>query len=275
LSRIGATCCRTRCPRKHILHRRATRAVSVALCTALPQERDAFRAIVQLGTKQSRLEVVLRQTHVPGMAVPATQPALSRRLDGQMRPNQHGHMLVTFTRTGERRYAVRATVKGMPELEMNPAPGYDALMPHDLQHFIVERALGIDGGVYGQLAAGGTVGTFHSVATPGDHRAAARQRRKQARKSSQLIAGHVEDCARSERATYVCWHDWLSHSKVPALRARAHAMSATAKSILQGMAAAERVLFTAEKLSEIRADFSMLSARWAMLKVGEGFSEPW
>jgi hypothetical protein len=54
-------------------------------------------------------------------------------------------MSVTFARTGERHYAVRATVEGLPVLEMNPAPGYDALMPHDLRHFIVERALGIDG----------------------------------------------------------------------------------------------------------------------------------
>jgi hypothetical protein len=184
-------------------------------------------------------------------------------------------MLVTFTRTGERRYAVRAAVRGMPELEANPAPGYDALMPHDLQHFIVERAFGIDWAVYGQLAAGGTVGTFHGVAKSGDLRAAARERRKQGRKSSRLMAGHVEDCARSERAAYICWHDWLSHSKEPALRARALAMSAAARSILQGMPVAERALFTAGKLSEIRAEFSTLSARWSALKVGEGITEQW
>jgi hypothetical protein len=98
-------------------------------------------------------------------------------------------MLVTFTRTGERRYAVRATLEGMPDVEMNPAPGYDPFMPHDLQHFIVERALGIDGAIYGQLAAGGTVGTFHSVVKPGDHRAASRARRNQDRKSSRLRGG--------------------------------------------------------------------------------------
>ena len=184
-------------------------------------------------------------------------------------------MLVTFTRTGERRYAVRATLEGMPDVEMNPAPGYDAFMPHDLQHFIVERALGIDGAIYGQLAAGGTVGTFHSVAKPGDHRAASRARRKQDRKSSRLMSGHEEDCARSERATYVCWHDWLSHSKEPALRAKGLAMTATAKSILQAMSEKERTSFTAEKLSEIRVHFSTLSRRWSTLKIGEGFAERW
>ena len=192
-----------------------------------------------------------------------------------MKRTRRKSMLVTFARTGERRYAVRAAVEGTPDLEMNPAPGYDPLMPHDLQHFIVERALGIDGAIYGQLAAGGTVGTFHAMTTPREPRSASRERRKRERRSSRLMSGHLEDCARSERATYVCWHDWLSHSKEPALRAKALAMNATAKSILQGMSDAERALFTAENLSEIRSHFSALSARWSMLKVGQSFTEPW
>jgi hypothetical protein len=65
-------------------------------------------------------------------------------------------MLVTFLRAGERRYSVRVAVEGQPILEMSTAPGYDPLMPHDLQHFIVERAFGIERGVYDQLAAGST-----------------------------------------------------------------------------------------------------------------------
>jgi hypothetical protein len=192
-----------------------------------------------------------------------------------MKGNRRKPMLVTFARTGERRYAVRAIVEGMPDMVLDPAPGYDALMPHDLQHFIVERALGIEGAIYGQLAAGGTVGTFRRMAPPTEARTASRQRRTQDRRSGRLMSGHVEDCARSERATYVCWHDWLSHSQEPALRAKALAIAATAKSILQGMPAAEHALFTAEQLSEIRADFSALSARWLVLKIGEGFTEQW
>jgi hypothetical protein len=184
-------------------------------------------------------------------------------------------MLVTFARTGERRYAVRVAVEGGPDMEMNPAPGYDPLMPHDLQHFIVERALGIDGAIFGQLAAGGTAGTFHSTTGPGEPRAASRERRKQNRKSSRLMSGHEQDCARSERATYVCWHDWLSHSEEPALRTRALAMTETARSILERMPRSERALFTAGKLRAIRSDFSTLSTRGSKLKIGEGFSEPW
>ena len=89
------------------------------------------------------------------------------------------------------------------------------------------------------------------------------------------MSGHVEDCARSERATYVCWHDWLSHSQEQPLRAKALTMTATAKSILEGMSREERAMFTPEKLREIRSDFSALSARWSALQIGSGFTEPW
>jgi hypothetical protein len=184
-------------------------------------------------------------------------------------------MLVTFTRKGERRYAVRASVEGLPDVEMNPAPGYDPLIPHDLRHFIVERALGVDGAIYGQLAAGGTAGTFHAVSRPAEPRAAARARRRLDRRSRRLMAGHEEDCARSERAAYVCCHDWLSHASEPALRAKALAMAATARSILEGMPAEERARFTPAKLSEIRSRFSELGARWSRLAIGESFTEPW
>jgi hypothetical protein len=37
----------------------------------------------------------------------------------------------------------------MPTAEMSPAPGYNPWLPHDLQHLIVERALGIDGAIFG------------------------------------------------------------------------------------------------------------------------------
>ena len=44
-------------------------------------------------------------------------------------------MHVTFTRTGERRYAVAVVRPGAPRLIMDPAGGYDPLVPHDLAHF--------------------------------------------------------------------------------------------------------------------------------------------
>src|SRR5215510_8758390 len=115
---------------------------------------------------------------------------------------RRGSMFVTFVRTGERRYAVRAAVEGKAALEMSPAPGYDPMVPHDLQHFIVERALGIEGGVFGQLAAGGTAGTFNVVEMREKSRRT-RERRKRAAKQAKLALSR-DDPLRSERATYVC-----------------------------------------------------------------------
>ena len=181
-------------------------------------------------------------------------------------------MLLTFVRTGERRYAVRAAVEGRAVVEMSPAPGYDAIMPHDLQHFVVERVLGIEGAVFGQLAAGGTAGTFHVVGTGGSPRAI--ERRKRARKQAKL-AFHRDDPARSERATYICRHSWLSLSNDPTVRVKAREMQETVRSMLQGMPSDERALYSAAKLTEICAEFERLSERWSKLEVGESFTEPW
>jgi hypothetical protein len=189
---------------------------------------------------------------------------------------QRNAMSVAFVRTGERRYCVRAAVDGRQTVQMNHAPGFDPLMPHDLQHFIVEKCLGIKAGVFGRLAAGGTAGTFHAVA---DDRRSAREvsriRRKQAARDKRLMPAQDEDYGRSERATYVCWHDWLAHSPDPELRGRAVQMRQTASAMLGRMTPQERAQFTAEKLAEIRQEFQRLSGRWASLAVGESLVERW
>ena len=71
-------------------------------------------------------------------------------------------MKVVFTRTGERRYSVKVERPGKLSVSMDPAPGYHDRLPHDAAHFIVEDELNIAGGVFGQLAAGGTGNTFHT-----------------------------------------------------------------------------------------------------------------
>jgi hypothetical protein len=52
-------------------------------------------------------------------------------------------MQVEFQKTGERRYAVIIKREDLPDMKMNPAPGFDPLMPHDLLHFLVEEELGL------------------------------------------------------------------------------------------------------------------------------------
>jgi hypothetical protein len=43
------------------------------------------------------------------------------------------------------------------------APGYDDWLPHDLLHFVAEAELGLDGGIFGDLAAGGNARLFWPV----------------------------------------------------------------------------------------------------------------
>lgn len=184
-------------------------------------------------------------------------------------------MSVTFTRTGERRYAVRATIDGGQIVQMDQAPGFDPLMPHDLQHFIVEKHLCIEGGIFGRLAAGGTAKTFHAMVDGGSPREASRTRRKQAARDKKILPSQAGDYARSERATYVCWQDWLQQSADPEMRARGSAMGQAAKGMLAGMTPAERASFTPAKLAQIRQEFQRLGDRWSSLAVGESFTEPW
>jgi hypothetical protein len=185
-----------------------------------------------------------------------------------MRTTVESQCRLRFFERANNRYAVRAAVEGMPIVEINPAPGYNALVPHDLQHFIVERALGIEG----VLAVPQARFTRLCFRAP---RQASRDQRKRDRKSSKLMSSQRVDCARSERATDVCRYDWLNHSKDPALRVQALKMKETAESMLLAMSREERALHTPEKLIAIRSQFSELSKRWAALKIGEGFTEPW
>jgi hypothetical protein len=67
---------------------------------------------------------------------------------------------VAFTKTGERRYGVFVDREYAPAMMMHPAPKFDEFLPHDLLHFVAEAEWGLDGAVFGQLAAGGDAGTF-------------------------------------------------------------------------------------------------------------------
>jgi hypothetical protein len=70
-------------------------------------------------------------------------------------------MKVLFMKTGARRYGVLIQREHAAEVVMNPAPGYDDYLPHDMLHFVAEAKWELDGAVFGQLAAGGDAGTFY------------------------------------------------------------------------------------------------------------------
>jgi hypothetical protein len=118
-------------------------------------------------------------------------------------------MLVVFRRTGERRYAVIVRVPGSPEQGLDPAPGYDDHIPHDLVHYVVEAELGLHAGVYGRAARGG--GTFISAGEAGvSARVRARQRRKQQRREQSVSASehNQHELTSSERLAGICDLHW-------------------------------------------------------------------
>ncbi|MGW7518165.1 hypothetical protein ACWGJ2_21510 [Streptomyces sp. NPDC054796] len=119
-------------------------------------------------------------------------------------------MDVTFTRTGERRYAVGVSVPGQPDRGMDPAPGYDTHIPHDLVHYVVEAELGLAAGLYGRTAEGG--GSFLTRGEAGGSgRDLRRQRRKQRRREDRLREDdHARrgDMAVSERFAGICDLAW-------------------------------------------------------------------
>src|SRR3546814_7700090 len=113
-------------------------------------------------------------------------------------------MKVHFIRSGERRYSVRVERADAPTLVMDPAPGFDRDLPHDLVHFVVEGVLGLKAGVFGQIAAGGDAGGFRVDAAEGvrdakDHR---RTVRKQAAKRSEEHTSELQSLMRTSYAVF-------------------------------------------------------------------------
>lgn len=118
-------------------------------------------------------------------------------------------MNVAFRRTGARRYAVIVTLPGEPARVMDPAPGYDDDIPHDLVHYLVEAELGLTFGVYGSAQRG--AGTFRTSESTGTARERARKQREQRRREQALRARdaqHADEMARSERLAGVCDVAW-------------------------------------------------------------------
>jgi hypothetical protein len=183
-------------------------------------------------------------------------------------------MRVQFHRTAERRYSIVVLREGMDPLHMSSAPGFDPLMPHDLQHFVVEQELGIKLGIFGQLAAGGTAGTFHHQHSQHDRKTSRSRRSVRKRGRSLSAAGH-SDSMRSERATYICWFNWLSASNDPELVRRAANMADTARSILSSMPDAERKTLSKAAIQRIKSRMDVISRQWAATAIGHTLELAW
>lgn len=185
-------------------------------------------------------------------------------------------MQVEFCKTSEKSYAVVVLRKGLPDLKMDPAPGFDPLMPHDMLHFLVEQELRLRRGIFGQLELGGTAGTFRqpTASNNSNKRAKARLRRKSAKRNKNL-SKQSDDYDESERATVICLYDWLSHSKNAKLKNRANEMKLDADSTLSRMPKNEKASLNKKKLAEIRVRMDEISQQWSNLKVGEFIGLDW
>lgn len=174
-------------------------------------------------------------------------------------------MEVTFRKTGERRYAVVVQAEGKGPHTVDPAPGFDPHIPHDLVHYVVEAELSLAGGVYGRAASGG--GTFYSAgATPGGQtpRERARERRKQSRREQQLRRDEQaeQEMQLSERLAGVCDVLWR--------RRRGQRPDATraAPQLTLSAAEQERALRVVDRLDQ-------LAPRWSELPLGGELTFVW
>ena len=185
-------------------------------------------------------------------------------------------MILVFQRTGERRYAVEAQRPGRPDVVMNPAPGYDRLIPHDMMHLVVEAQLGLTRGVFGQLAAGGDAGTFHVPMNSGENsRKLARVRKRVKGKGQKLLREGRDESQRSERATYICWYEWLARSSSSDQKKLSQTMAKQAKQVRDTAGDAELSMLTDRKLDEICKHLDHLSSQWSSLEVGQSIAVRW
>ena len=183
-------------------------------------------------------------------------------------------MKVHFIRSGDRRYSMRIERLGLPVLAMDPAPGFDADVPHDMVHFVVEAVLGLKGGVFGQIAAGGTAGSFHVEASGGkvDVREQRRTIRKQAVKGRKLVETQGREGELSELAAFLFDIGWRSDRRSGSAAQRA-ALDEAAR-VRATLSVEERAAIDAAKPG-VFAAFDWLAAEWRSLRVGETLVLEW
>ena len=126
---------------------------------------------------------------------------------------------------------------------MDPAPGYDDRLPHDAAHFIAENELGILGGVFGQLAAGGTANTFRfeNVKNP----------RKKKRQGQAMAKTNRKDALFSEHAVYAAQSRWEKQDIIPDTK------------------------ITRDGIQSVIAGFEAFAEQWAKVRIGESVTLEW
>jgi len=184
-------------------------------------------------------------------------------------------MLVSFVRSGPRRYGVRVQPAESPPLVMDPAPGFDEALPHDLGHYLVEEELGLELGVFGQLAAGGDAGTLHLEPPAEASRDWSRLHRKVQKRGERLGVKGRPDAELSERAAALCHSAWLARSSDPEHRREALAMRPFVTKIRNGCSDADREALSDAVVARICERLAEMSAVWSRLEVGQAIELEW
>jgi hypothetical protein len=161
-------------------------------------------------------------------------------------------MLVRFRKTGARRYDVLVDRERAPSVVAR-APGYDDYLPHDLLHFVVEAEWGLDGAIFGQLAAGGDPGIFLPVdpelVGPWVRGRKLRPKTHPKGRRSELLAYALE-CAwnarRGRRPLPDGWEDLLAAARIDR-----------------------------KELARVSASLDELAERWHNLRIGEELALEW
>jgi hypothetical protein len=115
---------------------------------------------------------------------------------------------VTFVKKGARRYTVEVRRDRYPDLWCGTI-GYDDFLPHDLLHFVAEAEFGLDGAVFGDLAAGGNARIFQSF----DPALTAKLWRQQRIRRTRLPDGR-----RSEQLAWELEQGWRKRTLAPTLQ---------------------------------------------------------
>jgi len=161
---------------------------------------------------------------------------------------------VTFERTGQRRYAVTVERREATDLRVDPAPGYDPLLPHDLVHFVVEVEAGLRDGIFGQLAAGGNAGLFLPTQ---EQRTKAWGRRVDRRNRST-----GREMGRSEELAAQVFPRWLRRrGLVPGSH--------------YGLTEPPPTTLTEDELDRLFRQLDDLSREWRSLAVGQSMTVTW
>lgn len=125
-------------------------------------------------------------------------------------------MKVTFTKRGPRRYSVEVSRERYVDLRCGSI-GYDDWLPHDLLHFVAEAEFGLDGGIFGDLAAGGNARIF----VPVEGELVAKMWRRERIRRTRLPDGR-----RSEELAWQLEQQWRRRALAPPLQKKLDGLAA-------------------------------------------------